>query len=365
MMDKLLKHSDVEATNNILVEKEKDTLQNITNGLPKTTNRVIIFLFLGLLLLPLQNFSQNPVQFNQTFWQHDTLLKWFSEFRHSVLKDSYFDQVIVGKNNWLLYIDKDSVQDIQYTNQFSQDNLVKIQSKLDRANAYFEKQNITFVVVITPDKNSIYPEYIPEQIPVLGKQSRLDQLVNYENEQGGFRVIDLRSSLILAREKTEVYYPDDTHWNPIGAQIAYVKIMSELQKRNPQLRAHSLDEYQLVPTGISNGDLANLAGINTPNQKFTLEPKFGKTYTQQYFKTDQITKITLTGNSNPAAPIAVIFQDSFFEELIPFFSDHFSKGIYIMSQSLDKTLIARERPNIIIMEYTERYMQRLLDIPDL
>ena len=64
---------------------------------------------------------------------------------------------------------------------------------------------------------------------------------------------------------------------------------------------------------------------------------------------------------DPTLPRAVIFHDSFFNEMIPFLSDHFSWAIYHWAFKVDETLIAGEKPDVVIFEVTDRYLSRLLD----
>jgi hypothetical protein len=98
---------------------------------------------------------------------------------------------------------------------------------------------------------------------------------------------------------------------------------------------------------------------------FRLEPLFER-QTEQFALTQGTSlvpgRMVATYDPDPTLPRAVIFHDSFFNEMIPFLSDHFSWAIYHWAFKVDETLIAGEKPNVVIFEVTDRYLSRLLDL---
>ena len=53
-------------------------------------------------------------------------------------------------------------------------------------------------------------------------------------------------------------------------------------------------------------------------------------------------------------PRAVVFRDSFSTALIPFLSEHFGRIVYLWQYDLDAEVIERERPDVVILQMTER-----------
>jgi len=56
----------------------------------------------------------------------------------------------------------------------------------------------------------------------------------------------------------------------------------------------------------------------------------------------------------PGLPRAVMLRDSMAIALIPLLSENFSRIVYVSSRTLDRDLIEREKPDIVIEELVER-----------
>jgi len=58
-------------------------------------------------------------------------------------------------------------------------------------------------------------------------------------------------------------------------------------------------------------------------------------------------------------PRVVIFRDSFGMALSPFLSEHFGRAVYLWLQDIEPSVIEREKPDLVIQEYTERLLSVL------
>ena len=58
--------------------------------------------------------------------------------------------------------------------------------------------------------------------------------------------------------------------------------------------------------------------------------------------------------SKPGLPRAVILRDSMAIPLIPLLAENFSRVVFASTRKLDRALIERERPDIVIEELVER-----------
>lgn len=327
---------------------------------------IFLALFLGLLLLPLQSFPGNFSDFPSQFWGYDALVRGYSAVRLNVLKDTIFADVFARPGNWLVYSGESSIDDFQNVAPFTASELARIQQNLDGINQRLSQQGIKFLVVIVPGKNTIYPEQMPSEIPVLHPQSQTDQILAYMQQHGQAKILDVRPVLNMARQQHPVYYATDTHWNPYGILAAYSAVLGALQKDFPALQPHTLADFRYVSTGPGAGDLSSkwLQGL-VQEDMFELQPRFDRRTVQ--FTLTQGTamlpgRMVATYNPDASLPRAVIFHDSFFNGMMPFLSDHFSWAIYHWAFQVDETLVAGEKPNIVIYEVTDRYLTRLLEM---
>ncbi len=338
-----------------------------------TRDRLFVAVFIALALIPV---PLSPLldlhRIQDRLWGAEVLREVYAAIRYR-LGDRIFDLALRGKGDWLSYTGENSLDDYQNANPFSQDELVTLQRKLDSLNARLASRGAQLIVVIPPNKNTVYPEYMPAQIPKLRPESRLDQLVQFEKEHGGFSVLDLRPAFQAARGQESLYYADDTHWTPFGVYIAYQAIMSEVQKQHPNVQAHVPSDYAVVSTSEVR-DLVTIdhLGLAIAPGGLALNPTFAQHVTTQswnlttsdatFFNGTNIPNIT-TSNADEALPRLLMLHDSFGPFLVPFLSDHFSRAVYLWAYPSNETFYTSERPDVVVLEYTERYLQFLFYIP--
>jgi hypothetical protein len=327
---------------------------------------IFVAVFIGLLLLPLLGFSGSLADFPEEFWGYKALVRGYAGARMHLLKDEIFGDVFALPGPWLAYTGESSMDDYQNARPFNPAELERIRQNLDGLDARLRAKGIRFLVVIVPGKNTIYPEYMPRQVAALGGESRTDQVVAYQKEHGQAEILDLRPALVEAREQRQVYYATDTHWNAFGILAGYQVIVQALQKDFPQLQPHTLADFDIVSRGTGSGDLSKewLQGL-AQEEMVRLEPRYTR-QTEQILLTQGSAlvpgRMVATHNPGPGLPRAVIFHDSFFNEMIPFLSDHFSWAVYHWTTKVDETLVAGEKPDIVIFEVTDRYLSRLLPV---
>lgn len=120
----------------------------------------------------------------------------------------------------LLFLDED-ITTIKYKNDFS---LIKnANNVLNTINSFLIKKNIKLIVLISPDKYDVYYKYI-------SNNQRFQKPLFFTYYDSLIKDYDYVPSMkILSNElqsKKDVYYYDDTHWSPIGAEI----IAKEIKK---------------------------------------------------------------------------------------------------------------------------------------
>jgi len=251
-----------------------------------------------------------------------------------------------------------SIDDYQNTQPFLQSDLENIQTGLDAIYERYQAEGITFMVVVAPNKTTVYPEYLPDTIQKLRPKSRLDELMAHMQAYGKTSILDLRPILLAEKKAQQVYLATDTHWNDFGALAASREILLALQPVFPALKFNNLDDFNQVPEQVE-GDLPKLlfAADLFPEQTVRLEPRFERV--ARFVETGVEGRV-LSIHPDQHLPKLVMFRDSFAIALIPFLSDHFSRAVYQWDFEIDEGLIDDETPDVVILEVTERYLARLL-----
>ncbi|MEJ1936582.1 hypothetical protein WDZ92_40840, partial [Nostoc sp. NIES-2111] len=110
-----------------------------------------------------------------------------------------------------------------------------------------------------PNKSSIYPEMLPAWMRP-ASLSGTDALLAQRDDI----IVDLRPALIAAKRESPypIYYQTDTHWNALGASLAFRAFAGEVSKQVPGLRWPDESNYVAVGMGErTGGDLSKLLGL--------------------------------------------------------------------------------------------------------
>ena len=178
-----------------------------------------------------------PGLFNAYFSDHYRLhqqeVGLLESARLYLLHETTFPNVLIGKQDWLYYTGENNIQDYECTIPFTKAELTAIRERLLGWNEQLRQRGIRFYVVIAPNKESIYPQYLPERVQAGVRACRIDQVMQ-ELQTTPLNVLDLRSPLRIAAQTAQVYHRTDTHWNSNGALIASQTILARILEDVPQ-----------------------------------------------------------------------------------------------------------------------------------
>jgi hypothetical protein len=327
---------------------EKRKLSQIPK-MPKTITEVKIF----------------PKLFDTYYSDHFGLRDWFTKYYKVVkysLGDSPSEDVTIGKNGWLFLGSmkkgynkfRDPIGDFRNVNLYSQKALKEFAKYMTGLKSWLNDRGIEYIFVIAPNKHTVYFDELPDYISKVNEYSATDQLIGYLKQYTDVPVIDLRSKLINEKDKYQLYYKTDTHWNHYAANIAQYEIMLEIEKLFPkQIQPEMIDLKDGVRDG---GDLANFMGVHI-FKELNPQPIFEQTCTPKKYVHDKKGHPKYTMICEDQKLNAIIFRDSFFSALQPYFSRKFKRSTYIWEKLNYSSLIKYiklEKPNIIIEEWVER-----------
>jgi len=279
---------------------------------------------------------------------------------------------MIGKHEWLFYIDPNdgnNLEDYRKNDRLTPEQLQQWRTVLETKYWWLQQQGISYVFVIAPNKQSIYGEYFPSRIRAVGRQSRLEQLMEYMKDSE-VPILDLRKALIRAKAEGQIYQRIDTHWNDFGAAIAQYEIMRYLTKSYPNIQPIRYAAQDFLWESRQGGDLANmlnLSGILKEQSRPRLRSPASQCEKQMIGDTTDplfmqpFMTTCLTGELS-----ALIFRDSFFAALQPYISSYFSKSVYVWTQpdiEMIAQLVEQYAPNIVIEERVERYLKNIPAFP--
>jgi len=336
------------------------------NKTVRTYSSVFSILTFILLISFLSAPSFNLAELSKSFRWRKNLIDFYTSFRLSI-GDRIYNNVVVGKNGWFFLTDEFSIADYQNTIPLKPGKLAKLQKNLDRLNRDLRKQGITLLVIIPPNKSTIYSQNMPEQIPVIGDQPRLDQFLEYMKLNGDTHVLDLRPALLEASQSQVVYYKTDSHWNDVGAYYGYVETMRTLAQNYPLLTPRPISDFKYTYAGDSVHDLSVIMGFsNYIEEDWILLPGFEIQLQEKKTTLSDGRYIRTVINTDEQLPKLLVFGDSFYYWLSRFMEPHFSRVVTVPFTHIDGIWsldwIHQENPDIVIIEVAERYIDVTLPI---
>lgn len=292
-------------------------------------------------------------------WRNELIKKW-NNIRFQ-LGDNVFSQAIVGKDEWMYYTGDKSIGDYQKVLKVGPRETKDLLQNLELFDDWVTKNDGKLFLVVAPDKQTIYPQYMPDEIPVFGEYSRFDRILTYWSElEINVSLVDLRAPLIEASSVHQVYQKGDTHWNCVGAYYAYQEIMNQVSIFQPGTEPYSLDEFEIRYQTPKVRDIPGMLGIDHLEEGLDLVPKFVpnqldvKEQPLEYKGYARIVE-----NQNKDLPTALIIHDSFYPACFNvLFEQHFSRtyAIHYAFVKSYRELIKEQKADVVILETVERYL---------
>ncbi len=308
------------------------------------------------------------------FGLRNLLITWNSLMDTFVLASTApSSQVLVGKDNWLFLAQdggRNIIEDFRSPQGLPEEATAAVVGELERRRQWLAKRGIRYLVILAPNKNTVYPDKLPDALRPQAAQAHFQQFVRYARTHSQVEIVDVTPALLEAKKTRQVFYVTDSHWNANGAFAAYQDIIKPLARDFPAIvplvRQQFTEEYY---SGLP-GDLSFMMGLADHLKEDRLlyvnkdwykarGASYDGSMDPHYFETPQY---SLTGN--PSLPNAVVFHDSFWWELLPFVAESFNKALYVWLKPqtetefrfFDAALIERMKPDIVIDEFTERYI---------
>ncbi len=327
--------------------------------------------------------SAVPAYSFQSTYQYPDLISKYTDdhfpfrnylfYLNSFLRLKYFneavlpDKVIVGKNDFFFYNDEISINNFRHLSAIDTASDNQVISNFSLVQEWLEKRECKYFILFAPDKGRIYSDYMPSRYTVKPdyKNNTFDyyKAILFNNDR--LTLIDPTDSLKLSRKKYNVYYLGDTHWNYYGAFKAYQCIMNELTPYFPTLT--SIQEDDLIPTESYNhpGDLITQLGLSGhfPKKEMLFQFK-DSAYSIDYDNLPLIQCIFRENKTiNNSQLKLIVFGDSFSYFLMPYLNKHFEQSIYVRHYSILPSLIEKEKPDVVIFESVERFLNYSLFTP--
>ncbi|MBX7102449.1 MAG: hypothetical protein K1X57_00105 [Gemmataceae bacterium] len=291
----------------------------------------------------------------------DIFVRRFSRFKVSRLEVSPTPRVLIGDDGWLYYNHEAEPQTyyLQSDPRLA-DRLAEWKRAMPEWQTWLAQRNIKLVILVAPNKQSVYPEHLPPLERKRTSATPRDELLAYF-KSAGLTACDFRDALIPAKSTGALYFRTDTHWMPAGVKVGYAASARTLgwEPMGPE-------RFRGGPGPTKVGDLQHLLGwwsgdpepfdhievVDPKSKAIRLDQVGDDTARLDYLDARAYERPQFVG------PRVLLFHDSFGDGLFAeMLAEHAARLVAIPSNHLDPAVIEREKPDIVILEIVERLFQ--------
>lgn len=185
----------------------------------------------------------------------------FGDFAPKPVDTSYFPlsiaggQTVLGRFDWLFYRGDASLSYYQGESLLSEQELQALLAQMQTLQDVCDEKGITLLFMIMPNKEQVYPEYMPTMNVADGKK-RVDAYVDYIRAHSDINIIYPLKELTDAKIYYDTYYAYDTHWNNAGSYIGEQAILKALG-----METTPIETLPHVQTGVTARGLIATGGL--------------------------------------------------------------------------------------------------------
>lgn len=300
------------------------------------------------------NFFNYPKMYEEYFNDYLPFKNEFSKIKNYsdiiIFKNILSKDRLLGKDNWLFFEGK------TYSN-FSNEDMLNAKNILLKFNNELKKRNIEFIFLICPRKEDIYHEYyIRNYNENIDPDSYALKFLEYIKNNTDINIVYLKDELLKYKNKYQLYYKYDFHWNNLGGYLGFSSLMSELS-----LKYKNIDDLEILKFYIPDNreyygkfnDVAKGLGLS----------KF-KIFNDDYFymiSNYKDEKYRVVDSKNWATFSAVstnysydkklfIVRDSYAIAMTDYIAAEFQKSTFCHIKDFDINILKSNIPDIFVIE---------------
>jgi hypothetical protein len=312
--------------------------------------------------------SNYPRRFDQAFADalglRDVLLRWHHWARFELLNIAPAP-VLLGKQRWMFYTFEHSLENWRGLYPMDEPLLKAWQGVIESRRDCARAHGAEYLFVIGPNKESIYPDFLPEGFEPLGP-TRLDQLRAWMQAHSDIAPVDLRPRLRAARSldtpEHHLYYEEGSHWQGLGCVAAADEIFKRLTPKFPAIGKVPETPWRIV-SGWPAETWRPKMYLTVPRTLLRDDPFVPEdTRRAVHLGDDWLAKVQRFEQRVPAPelPSVLMFHDSFGTGVHKLLAERFSRLTAVAAPGIDVKMLEEEKPALVIDLYVERVLTTIL-----
>jgi alginate O-acetyltransferase complex protein AlgJ len=270
------------------------------------------------------------------------------------------EKVLIGKDGWL-YLVRDSNDVIgQQTGRvhLSEQARQEWRRVLLRRSEATERVGTRWFTVVVPDKEIVYPEYLPDEIvPAAGRP--VHEILDIAASVGA--PVTYALPLLQEAKKSFSLYPrTDSHWSYRGSYVVYRLLCELVEESGYPVPVLGEDEIEWSEPVVPGG----LGGKMHPPQTSPLAWARLPAHSSRLIFDNQIInhgRVVVFEQEAAGDATCVLFGESFAQHLVLFLKESFRRLVYVHTSMLVDEIIEIEQPEVVVNLPVERF---LIKVPD-
>jgi len=254
----------------------------------------------------------------------------------------------MGKDGWLFYYE--TLNDFLHKDILSDDEIEEIALQLQAAEQLCNEHGIEFLFVVAPNKNSIYPQYMPYLGGRHNPQNNVQMLFERLEEKN---VSALNLIEPLRSRESLLYHKMDSHWNDLGAAVANDEILRALNRDNELFEHDYFEHWDYIVVYDFEADLYTM--LYPKGTRMDANVQFLREFTYEYYTPmHTIRQMTIRTVSDGGHGTALVYRDSFGDALYRFMAESFDKTIFRRNFVLSLDMALEYDVDTVIIVMAER-----------
>ena len=304
--------------------------------------------------LNLRVFDEFSDYYNEHMGLRNYMVTADARVQETVFGVSNVDGVIVGTDGWLYY--SATLNDYQGTEVLSERALYNLAHNLSIVEDYLTERGTDLLVIIPPNKNTLYGEHMPYYDRYIVEYDHSAKLLKTYLEEQGVPYLDLFE--LLESQDEVLYQKRDSHWNTKGADLVYSAVLDALGTDYL-----TFDPSEVTYARTHSGDLDRMlhSFYGSLEEDYTYALRHTFRFSSE---TADVTDGWLASENPEGKGTILMFRDSFADNLIPFFSETFASAYY--SKGIPGHLeryLELYAPEYVVIEKVERNITDYLFSP--
>jgi len=286
-------------------------------------------------------------------------------------------KVITGLDGWYFFNDFNLLEDFQGRTPLSKAMINNWFALQDNKQQWLAKRGIKYLFLAAPNKQSVYPQFLMKHALAIKKTSRFEQILSFKNHKLPPYMINLHDLLQPEKFDKPLYYKNDSHWNKYSAYLVFKEIMKKISTWFPEESFKTQFDFVPDETGAGGnlglgGDLTRMLMLRDATETFPQIKRFkrcGQYHPLPYPLSNISTaygRESFTRTCDKKNLKALVFRDSFFVQLEPFFSENFKEIVYLWKpydQKNVEEILHYFKPDVVIELIVERNIFDSLEPP--